>query len=112
MRRVEPFGGIAARLRTEFSMDLEIVAADEFADLLLALDHHRQRGRLHPPDCGQKETTVARVESCHGARAVDPDQPIGLGTATRRIGQRLHLRIGAQVIEAVADGLRRHGLQP
>ena len=112
MRQVKPFGCVEAGLRAELGMDLKIVAADEFADLLFALHHHRQRGRLHPANRSQEKAAVARIESRHGPRAVDADQPIGLGAATRRIGQRLHLRVAAQVREAVANRLRCHGLQP
>ena len=112
VRGVKPFGGVSARLRGKFGVDLKVIAADEFADLLLALDHHRQRGRLHPAHGGEEKAAVARVKSRHGARAVDAHQPVGLGAAARRVGQGLHLGIGAQMGKAVADGLRRHGLQP
>ena len=112
MRRVKPLGGVAAGLRAKFGVDLKIVTADEFADLLFALDHHRQRGCLHPANRGQEKAAVARVERCHSPRAVDADQPVRLGAATCRIGQGLHLRVAAQVGEAIADCLRRHGLQP
>ena len=112
MRRVKPFGRVAARLRGELSMDFKIIAADKFANLLLALHYHRQRGRLHPAHGGEKKTAVARIESRHGARAVDAHQPIGLRAAARSVGQGLHLGVGPQMRKAVAYGLRRHGLQP
>ncbi len=70
-------------------VDFPVVAADELADLLLALDHHGQRRRLHAPDRGQEEAAVARVEGGHRARAVDADQPVGLGARARGVGQAL-----------------------
>ena len=72
----------------------------------------RQRRRLHAADGGQEEAAVARVEGRHRARAVDADQPVGLAAAARGVGQALHLLVAAQLLEAVADGLRRHALQP
>ncbi len=110
--RVEPLGVVAAGLGLEAGVDLPVVAADELADLLLALDHHRQRRRLHPSHRGQEEAAVARVERGHGTGAVDAHQPVGLGAATRGVGQRQHLRVAAQVGKTVADRLRRHRLQP
>ena len=82
------------------------------ADLFFALHHHGQRGRLHAAHGGQKKAAIAAVESRHGARAVDAHQPIGLATAAGGVGQALHLRVAAQVVKTVADGLRRHALQP
>ena len=52
------------------------------------------------------------VERGHGARAVDADQPVRLGTADGGVGQRLHRGAGAQRGKAVADRPGRHGLQP
>ncbi len=110
--RVEPLGRVGASLGTKAGMDFPVVAADELADLLFAFHHHRQRRGLHPAHGGQEEATVARVERRHGARAVDADQPIGLRAAARGVGQRLHLLVGAQRAKTVANGLRRHALQP
>ena len=93
-------------------MHFPVVAAHELADLFLALHHQRQGGRLHAAHGGQEEAAVARVEGRHGARAVDADQPVGFGAAARGAGQSLHLLVAAQVVEAVANRLRCHGLQP
>ena len=93
-------------------MDFPIIAKHVFANLLLALHHDRQRRRLHAAYGGQKETAIARVKSCHGAGAVNADQPIGLRAAACSIRQRQHLLVGAQVVKAVANSLRRHALQP
>ena len=71
-----------------------------------------KRRRLHAADRRQEEAAVARVERGHRARAVDADQPVGLGAAARRVGERQHLLVAAQVLEAVADRGRRHALQP
>ena len=109
---IEPLARVLAGLGQEAGVDFPVVAADELADLLLALDHHGQRRRLHPAHRGEEEAAVARVEGGHRARAVDADQPVGLGARTRGVGQALHLLVGAQLVEAVADRLRRHRLQP
>ena len=112
VRGVEPFAGISAGLGGKAGVDFPVVAAHELPDQLFALDHHRQRGRLHPTDGGEEEAAVAGVESGEGAGAVDADQPIGLGAAAGGVGQALHLRGASQAAKAVAYGLRRHGLQP
>src|SRR5690606_39724341 len=56
-------------LGQEAGMDLPVVARAVRADLLLALDHDGQRGRLHAADGGEEEAAIARVEGRHGARA-------------------------------------------
>ncbi|CAB4806593.1 unannotated protein [freshwater metagenome] len=109
---VKPLGGILAGLRGKTGVDFPVVAADELADLLLALYHHRQRGRLHPPDGRQEKPAIARVEGGHGPGAVDTHQPIGLTATARGVGQGLHLRIAAQGAKTIANRLRRHALQP
>ena len=93
-------------------MNFPVVAADEFSNLLFALHHHRQGGRLDTAHGGQKEAAIARVEGGHGAGTVDADQPVGLRSAAGGIGQALHLGVAAQMVKAIANGLRRHGLQP
>jgi hypothetical protein len=82
------------------------------ADLLLALHHDAQRGRLHPPHGGEEEAAVAAVEGRHRASAVDAHQPVGLRSAARGLGQAAHLLVGTQLRKTFADGLRRHALQP
>jgi len=110
--RVEPLAGIGAGSGGELGVDFPIVAAHELADLLFALDHHGQRGRLHPAHGGQEEAAIARVERGHGAGAVDAHQPVGFRPAAGGVGQALHLLFAAQAVKAVADRLWRHGLQP
>ncbi len=112
VRWVEPFGRVFARNGSKRGVNFPVIAADEFANFLFPLNHHRQRRRLYPAHGGQKEATVARVKCRHGAGAIDADQPVGLGTTTRGVGQRQHLGVRAQMRETVADGLRRHRLQP
>ena len=112
VRGVEPFAGISAGRGGKAGVDFPVVAADELPDQLFALDHHRQRGRLHPTHGGEEKPAIAGVERGEGAGAVDAHQPIGLGAAAGRVGQALHLRGASQAAKAVADGLRRHRLQP
>ena len=78
----------------------------------LALDHQRQRGRLHPAHGGEKKPAVARELKAVMARV--PLMPSQSASERLRAAscQALHLRVAAQVVEAVADGLRRHALQP
>ena len=109
---VEPLAHVAAGLGAKGGVHLPVAARHVAADLLLTLHHHRQRGRLHAAHGGQKEAPALRVEGRHGARAVDAHQPVGLAAAARRVVQAAHLRVAAQVLETVADGLRRHALQP
>ena len=111
-RRVEPLARVVAGGGAEAGVDLPVVAADELADAFLALHHHGERRRLHAPHRRQEEAAVARVEGGHRARAVDADQPIRLRAGPGGVGQAVHLLVAAERLEAVADGLRRHRLQP
>jgi len=52
------------------------------------------------------------VEGGHGPRAIDADQPVAFRTAGGGLAQRNHLRVAAQVGEALADGVGSHRLQP
>ncbi len=110
--RIEPLAVVLARLRGEARPDFPVVARNVLADLFLAFDDDRERRCLHPPDGGQEEAAVARVERRHRPRAVDADQPVGLGSAACRIRQAAQLLVAAQFAEAVADRLGRHALQP
>ena len=109
---VKPLAGVFTRLGQEAAMDLPVVAAPVRTDLFFALHHDGQRRGLHPAHGGQEEAPVAGVEGRHGACAVDAHHPVGFGAAARGIGQALHLLVGLEVLKAVADGRRRHGLQP
>ena len=110
--RIEPAALVGTGLRTEGRLDLEVGPRHELADPLLALDDDRQRRGLYPADGGQVEAAVTRVERGHRARAVDADQPVGLRAAAGGVGERQHLPVLAQRVEAVADRAGRHGLQP
>ena len=109
---VDPLARVFTGGDLEIGVNFPVVAADEFANLLLALDHHTQRGGLHPAHGGQEKAAVTGVEGGESAGAVDAHQPIGLGAAAGGVGQALHLLFGAQGVKAIADGLRGHGLQP
>ena len=104
--------GVFARLGGERAVNLPVILRHEFLNAVLTLDKDRQRRRLHPADGGEVKPAGLRVEGGHGAGAVDADQPVGFGTADRRVGQRTHGRVVAQLRKAFADGGGRHGLQP
>ncbi len=109
---IEPAAGVFARLRAERAVDFPIVARNEFFNLLLALDEDRQRRRLHAADRCEMKTAGLGIERRHRARAVDADEPVAFAAARRRVRERNHFTVCAQVREAVADRRRRHGLQP
>ena len=110
--RIEPAAGVLARRGAESGMDLPAVARQEGAYLLLALDQDRERRRLNPTDRGEIEAALLGIERSHRARAVDPNQPVGLGSGFRRVGQGQQIAVLPQAGESVADGRLRHRLQP
>ena len=89
---VEPAARVLARRGAERAVHFPVVARHERADLLLALDQDRERRRLHAAHGRQLEAARLRVERGHRARAVDADEPVGLGAARRGVGQRQHAR--------------------
>lgn len=109
---VEPAAFVDAGRAHELGAHFPEVACDEFLDLLFALDHDRQRRRLHAAHGGQVEAALFRVERGHRAGAVDADQPVRFRAAARGVGQRQHFLVGAQMGEAFADRAGRHRLQP
>ena len=109
---VEPLAGVFATGAGEGGGNFPVGARVELADLVLAFNNQRQGRGLHAADGGQVETAGLGVEGGHRARAVDADQPVGFGTADGGIGEAAHFGARAQGVEAVADGLRRHRLQP
>jgi hypothetical protein len=78
--RVEPAARILASLGAEASEHFPIVPSLEGANPLFALEQDRERRGLHPPDCGEVEAALLRIEGGHGAGAVDAHQPIGFRT--------------------------------
>ena len=109
---VDPLALVLAGGAAENAFEFPIRAGFELPDFVLALDHQRQRRRLHAADRRQVEAAGFRVESGHRARAVDADQPVGFRTADRGVGQSLHLGAGPQLGKAFFDRLLRHRLQP
>src|SRR5260363_118966 len=84
-------------------MHFPIIAGDKAADFVFALDDNRERRRLHAPDGRQKKTAVLAIEGGHRARAVNPDQPVGLCAAARGGGERLHVPVAPQPFKRVID---------
>ncbi len=109
---IEPAPAILAGLGAEACVHFPVVARRKRTDLVLALHQNRERRRLNASDRGQIEATLLGIEGGHGARAVDADEPVGLGAALGRIGERQQLLVGPQPRETVADRLLRHRLQP
>src|SRR5690606_31277673 len=110
--RVDPAALVQARGGHEGGVHFPVVARHECPDARFAFGHDGQRGRLYAPHGRLEETAVFAVEGRHGARAVDADQPVGLGTRARGRFKRLELFVVAQVLERFADRGLRHGLQP
>ena len=79
----------------------------ERLDLRLPLDDERQRRRYHAP-----HIQSAVVEDGKQARGVDAHQPVGAGTAQRRLIERIVFAAGAQVFKALPNGLVLHAGDP
>ena len=58
------------------------------------------------------KTAALGIKCRHRARAVDANQPVALAAARRRVRERDHFSIRAQLRKTVANRRRRHGLQP
>src|SRR5260363_275665 len=50
-----------------------------------------------------KKHAVLAIEGGHRARAVNPDQPVGLCAAARGGGERLHVHVATQPFKRVTD---------
>src|SRR5207237_10241759 len=95
----------------ELRADEAIRLRREGLDLALALDHHRQRRRLHP---AERDDTADPSTPTYGRSPgrVHPDQPVGLGAGARRRLEWLQLLAGAQPFKAFANRLLRHRADP
>ena len=109
---VEPPAGVLAGGGPERGVHFPVIFRLEHANLLLALNYHGQRRRLHPADRRQIKSAALRVERRHRPRAVDAHKPVGLAPAVGGAGQRLHVVVAAQVGKAFVDRVRRHRPQP
>jgi hypothetical protein len=87
----------------ELGADFPVRPRHEGADLALAADDHRERGRLHAAD--RVERVVARIAAARGdgARGVHADEPVRLGARAGGVGERIELGAGAERREAAAD---------
>jgi len=109
---VEPARLIVSGAHTEIGLHLPVIPGHEGENLVLALHENGERRGFHASDRRLGETAVTRVEGGHRPGAVDPDQPIALGTAHRGIREGEHLLVGAQMFEGIDDGLIGHRLHP
>ena len=94
--RCKPPPGIITRFGTKACVHFPIVFGLELFDLFFTLGNQRQRWRLHTANRSQIKAAFFTIEGSHRARAVDADQPIGLGAAFRGIRQRQHFFVAAQ----------------
>src|SRR5205814_10152467 len=88
------------------------LALFELLSVSLAVPDARQRRGLLAPKRSDRASTAAAKPQRKRTRSVDTDQPVCLVPAAGCAGERLHLRVGAQSVKAVANRLRRHRLQP
>ena len=107
---IKPATFIVATRHGKLGLDFPIVAWAEGSDFVFAAHDNGKRRRLHTANSRQKEPPVGTVECSHCARAIDADQPIGLGAAAGSVSKRLHFFVGSQMRKGLADGCRRHGL--
>src|SRR5205823_279834 len=109
---VKPATVIASSLSLEGAVQLPIAAWDKLLNSLFALDHDRQGRSLNAAHRRQMKAARFRIERCHGAGAIDSDQPICFRTADGRIRQRSHRLIVSERGETVANRVWSHRLQP
>ena len=79
----------------------------EAGDLPVPVHQHGKGGRLHPPHI-QGAVVEDRKKSC----GVDPNEPVCFLAAEGGLVQRVILRAGAQVLEALPDRRVLHGRDP
>ena len=87
--------------------DLPVRSGHVAGDLPVAVHDHRECGRLHTSN---GEPSV--VDEAVGARRVHADQPVGLRTDHRRIGEPLVFRLVLHGREGVADGVLLQARDP
>ena len=109
---VEPAPGVFAGPGGKLGVHFPVTSRREGADFLLALHEDGERRGLHAADGSEVKAPFLGIEGGHCASAVDAHQPIGLGAALGGVGEWQQFPIRAQAVEAVADRLRRHRLQP
>ena len=109
---VEPPTGVLPGLSLKRGVHLPVIFRDKCTDFLLAINHHCERRSLYPADRCQVKAAALGVERRHRACAVDAHKPVRLAAAARGICERHHRLVGSQIGKALADGVRRHRLQP
>ena len=109
---VEPPPRVLPGLGLKRDVYLPVIFRNEGTDFLLAIDHHGERRGLHPADRCQIKAAALGVERRHRSRAVDAHEPVSLAPAASSICQRHHRFVGSQIGKALANGVRRHRLQP
>ena len=109
---VEPLARITPALRCERPQHLPIIPRHELPNLRLTIHHDGQRRRLHPAHRRLVEAARLRVEGRHGARAIDAHEPVGFRARTRRVRERQHGFVAAELLKTFANRVRGHGLEP
>ena len=110
--RVKPTAGVAAARETELRVHFPVVLGLKRTDFVFAFHDDRQSRRLHSSHGRQKKAAAEAVKGRHGARSVDPHEPVGFRTGLCRRSQRLHFFVSAQMPQSFTDRRRRHRLQP
>ena len=111
-RRVEPGGAVALARVLEAALDPPERLRHVRQDLELAIDEQSQRGRLNAPRRPRRLLLAAGEPLGERPRRIQTDQPVGIGAALRRCGEPVELFARQERLEASADRVRRHRLQP
>src|SRR2546430_4056385 len=105
---LEPEPGVA---RIEGGVDEPVRLRREGLDLALALDDHRQGGRLHASERDDAADPGTAAER-RGPGGVHADEPVRLAPGAGGLLEAAHLGARAQLLEAALDRLLRHRADP
>ena len=85
---VEPAAPVSTGHSTEFGLDFPVVTRLEAANLVLAFDENGQGRRLHTAHRCLVKAAFLGIKGCHGACAIDADEPVRFGAAACGVCQR------------------------
>jgi hypothetical protein len=110
--RIEPGAHPRRALALEVPFEAPVGPRHVGQHLGFAVDQQREGRRLHAARRPGRLLAPALQALGEGAGGVHADQPVRVGAALRRRRQAPQLGVRAQRAEALADGGRRHRLQP